>query len=298
MKIAVTGATGFIGRHVLAQLKAHSAHDVAVVSRQEHVDDLTNAGFQWVTMDVADAPEDAFERMGRPDVLIHLAWGGLPNYASHHHFESELPVQYQFLKGLIQSGLKKVLVTGTCFEYGMQSGALAEGALTMPTNPYGFAKDALRKQLEFLQCDQHFKLVWARIFYLYGDGQAANSLLPQLRRAVEQGAVEFNMSAGEQLRDYMPVEDAAKCIASLALNEDVPAIINLCTGKPVSVRSMVEHWLHKFGWEMKLNLGYYPYSVHEPMAFWGDSGTLNKYLKSRNKNEDINILSEPNKGNK
>ena len=295
MKIAVTGATGFIGRHVFALLKAHSAHDIVIVSRQEHVNGLGESGYQRVAMDVGSAPEDAFEQMGRPDVLIHMAWGGLPNYASRHHFERELPAQYQFLKNLVQSGLKKVLVTGTCFEYGMQSGALAEDALTKPINPYGFAKDALRKQLEFLQCDQHFKLVWARMFYLYGDGQAPSSLLPQLRRAVEQGAVEFNMSAGEQLRDYMPVEDAAKCIASLAVSDDAPAIVNVCSGKPVSVRSLVEQWLNKFGWEMKLNLGYYPYSVHEPMAFWGDCGTLIKYLKNRNENEEVINLNE-NKG--
>ena len=285
MKIAVTGATGFIGRHVLAQLKAHSAHDIVIVSRKEQVDGLNKTDFQWVTIDVGDATADAFEQMGRPDVLIHLAWGGLPNYGSLHHFERELPAQYQFLKGLIQSGLKKVLVTGTCFEYGMQSGALIEGAPTTPTNPYGFAKDALRKQLELLQRDQHFQLVWARMFYLYGDGQAAGSLLPQLRRAVEQGAVEFNMSAGDQLRDYMPVEDAAKCIASLAVSDDAPAIINVCSGKPVSVRSMVEQWLHKFGWEMKLNLGYYPYSVHEPMTFWGDCKVLEKHLSSNRQAE-------------
>ncbi len=296
MKIAVTGATGFIGRHVLAQLKAHSAHDLVIVSRQDHVDGLDKIGFQWVKMNVGDTPADAFERMGRPDVLIHMAWGGLPNYASLHHFERELPAQYQFLKGLIRSGLKKVLITGTCFEYGMQNGALAEDAHTMPTNPYGFAKDALRKQLEYLQCEQKFQLVWARMFYLYGEGQAPGSLLPQLQRAVAQGDAQFNMSKGEQLRDYMPVEDAAKCIASLAVNDDAPAIINVCSGKPVSVRSMVEQWLQKFGWEMKLHLGYYPYSVHEPMAFWGDCGNLNKYLETRNKNEEVIILNEPKKG--
>lgn len=295
MKIAITGATGFIGRHVLALFKADSAHDIVIVSRQEHVDGLGKSGFQWVTMDVGNAPADAYERMGRPDVLIHMAWGGLPNYSSRHHFERELPAQYQFLKDLIRAGLKKVLVTGTCFEYGMQNGALAEDTMTMPTNPYGFAKDVLRKQLEFLQCDQHFQLVWARMFYLYGDGQATNSLLPQLRRAVAQGDVEFNMSAGDQLRDYMPVEDAAKCIASLAVRDDAPAIINVCSGKPVSVRSMVEQWLHKFEWELKLNLGYYPYFVHEPMAFWGDCEILNKYLKTRNKKEEVTILNEPKK---
>ena len=281
MKIAVTGATGFIGRHVLAQLKTYSVDDIVVVSRQEHAEGLNKSGLHWVTMDVEDAPADAFDRMGRPDVLIHLAWGGLPNYASCHHFERELPTQFKFLKGLIQSGLKKVLVTGTCFEYGSQSGALSEGSITVPTNAYGFAKDALRKQLEFLQHDQNFKLVWVRLFYLFGDGQAENSLLPQLQRAVENGDAEFNMSAGEQLRDYMPVEDAANCIVRLAIDGEAPPIINVCSGQPVSVRRLVEQWLLKFGWQMKLNLGYYPYPAYEPMAFWGNCQTLDKYLKSQ-----------------
>jgi dTDP-6-deoxy-L-talose 4-dehydrogenase (NAD+) len=297
VKIALTGATGFIGRHVLAQLKAHSAHDLVIVSRQDHVDGLKKLGYKWVKMNIEDAPADAFERIGRPDVLIHMAWGGLPNYASLHHFERELPSQYQFLNSLIRSGLKKVVVTGTCFEYGIQNGSLAEDVLTMPTNPYGFAKDALRKQLEYLQCEQKFQLVWVRMFYLYGDGQAANSLLPQLRRAVGKRDAYFNMSEGEQLRDYMPVENAAKCIASLAVSDNAPAIINVCSGKPVSVRSMVEQWLHKFGWEIKLNLGYYPYSAHEPMAFWGDCRTLNKYLKTHNTDKEVIILNERNKGN-
>jgi nucleoside-diphosphate-sugar epimerase len=280
VRIAITGATGFIGRHVLVQLHAQRAHDLVLVSRQERVDSLNRSDLQWVKMEVGDPPADAFERMGRPDVLIHLAWDGLPNYASRHHFERELPAQYYFLKSLIQSGLKKLLITGTCFEYGMQSGALAEDTLTMPANPYGFAKDVLRKQLEFLQRDQYFQLIWARLFYLYGDGQSANSLLSQLRKAAASRTGVFNMSAGDQLRDYMPVENAAKCIASLAVSDNAPAIINICSGKPVSVRGMVEQWLRKFEWELKLNLGYYPYSPNEPMAFWGDCRVLNQYLGS------------------
>jgi dTDP-6-deoxy-L-talose 4-dehydrogenase (NAD+) len=121
-----------------------------------------------VQIDVMDPPSNAFELMGNPDVLIHLAWGGLPNYRSLHHFEVELPAQYNFLKGMIQSGLKNLVVTGTCFEYGMRSGSLHEDMEAKPTNPYGFAKDSLRRQLEYIKDDQPFALTWARLFYLLG----------------------------------------------------------------------------------------------------------------------------------
>ena len=69
----------------------------------------------------------------------------------------------------------------------MQSGQLNERMATCPNNPYGFAKDALRTQLGYLMTVNPFSLIWGRLFYLHGDGQAENSLLPQLRRAVEHG---------------------------------------------------------------------------------------------------------------
>ena len=75
----------------------------------------------------------------------------------------------------------------------------------------------LRRQLGHLKEIKPFALTWARLFYLYGEGQAENSLLPQLKKAVEQGDKVFNMSGGEQLRDYLPVAEVARRLVSLAL---------------------------------------------------------------------------------
>jgi dTDP-6-deoxy-L-talose 4-dehydrogenase (NAD+) len=227
------------------------------------------------------APAKAFDLMGQPGVLIHLAWGGLPNYKSLHHFEEELPAHYRFLKALVESGLKNLLVAGTCFEYGMQPGPLSEDAETRPNNPYGFAKDVLRRQLEYLRQVKPFNLTWTRLFYLYGEGQAEGSLLPQLVRAVERGDREFNMSGGEQLRDYLPVVEAARHLVSLALTARDNGIVNVCSGKPVSVRELVEGWIRENGWSIDLALGQYPYPDYEPMAFWGNRDKLNRCLETR-----------------
>src|SRR4029078_12337969 len=104
----------------------------------------------FVSLDAASPPADVFEKLGCPDVLIHLAWGGLPNYRSRHHFESELPHQYSLLRRLVDGGLRKLVVVGTCFEYGMRYGPLSEGMDPAPANPYGLAKDTLRSQLQYL----------------------------------------------------------------------------------------------------------------------------------------------------
>jgi dTDP-6-deoxy-L-talose 4-dehydrogenase (NAD+) len=280
VKIAVTGATGFVGRHVVAELEQHAISPTLICLPSIELPPAF-ASHTVVLIDLKEAPAKAFDLMGQPDVLIHLAWSGLPNYKSLHHFEEELPAHYRFLKALVESGLKNLLVTGTCFEYGMQSGPLREDCDTRPNNPYGFAKDTLRRQLEYLQQVRSFNLTWARLFYLYGEGQAENSLLPQLKRAVERGDRVFNMSGGEQLRDYLPIADAAKDLVSLATTRRDNGVVNVCSGKPISVRKLVEGWIKENGWPIDLNLDQYSYPEYEPMAFWGDQNKLNRCLETR-----------------
>ncbi len=272
MKIAVTGASGFVGRHILRNLQNRDA-EIVVVTR-----DATKLGEQdgvrIVEMDISTANGDCFRALGKPDVLIHLAWDGLPNYRSLHHFESELPSQYRFLSAMVAGGLCNLAVTGTCFEYGMQSGPLHEETLSLPINPYGFAKDALRRELEFLKLSRSFNLTWARLFYMYGEGQPKSSLYSQLREAVRRGDRVFNMSGGEQLRDFLPVDEVAKRIVELAVQRKDFGVVNVCSGIPVSVRTLVERWIEENGWNIELNFGFYPYPDYEPMAFWGTSRLL------------------------
>lgn len=280
MKIAVTGATGFIGRHVIREIERRSISPI-LICRPGKEPPPALSKHTVALIDVKNAPAKSFELLGKPDVLIHLAWGGLPNYKSPHHFEEELPAQYRFMKALVESGLKNLLVTGTCFEYGMQSGPLREDLDARPNNPYGFAKDMLRRQLEYLKQIKPFNLTWTRLFYLYGEGQAENSLLPQLKKAVERGDPAFKMSGGEQLRDYLPIAEAARYLVSLAMSARDNGIVNICSGKPTTVRNLVEGWIQEHGWSIELELGHYPYPEWEPMAFWGDRDKLNRCLEPR-----------------
>jgi nucleoside-diphosphate-sugar epimerase len=272
MKIAITGASGFIGKHVMNCFARKDIELVAVTRQKDLSKNYHN--IKIIEHDIADLSKNTFKKLGKPDLLVHLAWDGLPNYNSLHHFETELPKQYNFLKLMVESGLKSLFVTGTCFEYGMQSGVLAPDAITNPTNSYGLAKDTLRKKLKLLQQVKPFNFKWARLFYMYGEGQASNSLYSQLRQAIIKGDETFNMSGGEQVRDYLPVEKIALKIVELSMNFNNRDCENICSGKPTTVKDLVEGWLEENGWSIKINLGYYPYPEYEPMAFWGTEESL------------------------
>jgi nucleoside-diphosphate-sugar epimerase len=277
MKVLVTGATGFIGQHVIPQLLEHG-HTVVAVARDER----KARRFDWfkrvrfIACDIHHPSANPFEQFGQPAAVIHLAWPGLPNYKALFHFEENLPADYRFLKSLVESGVGHLLVTGTCFEYGMQSGVLSEDMPTAPANPYALAKDTLRKFLQSLQQQHSFTLQWARLFYMYGQGQNQNSLLAQLDRAVDSGDPVFSMSGGEQLRDYLPVEVVASHLVSLLEHPQYNGVVNICSGEPISVRRLVEQHLVKRGGDIRLNLGHHPYPDYEPMAFWGSSQLFNQ----------------------
>ncbi|EJM73288.1 MULTISPECIES: NAD-dependent epimerase/dehydratase family protein [unclassified Pseudomonas] len=279
MKVLVTGATGFVGRHLVAALLARGCAVRAVARNAE-----TAASLPWINAvefikaDIHGADLDIGALTDGIDALAHLAWPGLPNYQALFHFEHNLMADFRFIKGAVEAGVPQVLVTGTCFEYGMQSGPLDEQTAPQPGNPYGLAKNTLRLFLENLQRVQPFTLQWARLFYLHGAGQNPNSLLAALDRAIDAGDERFNMSGGEQLRDYLAIETAAGYLAAIMQQRDFDGVINCASGQPISVRALVEQRVRERGASIDLNLGHYPYATHEPMAFWGVADRMQQLL--------------------
>jgi dTDP-6-deoxy-L-talose 4-dehydrogenase (NAD+) len=286
MRIAVTGATGFIGRHVVTEALRRGHDLIAVVRTPDRPMVMAwRHDVEVRAIDIRAASEDPFDKIGRPDLCIHLAWGTLADFNNLDHFESELPAQYAFLSRLVRGGLPRLLVAGTCLEYGLQSGCLDEKLSTSPVTPYGLAKDTLRRQLEFLHSRQDFSLAWARQFYVHGEGEGRRTLFTQLKAAVDRGDATFPMSGGEQLRDYLAVETMAERLVQLATMAVNPGIVNVCSGEPVSVRRLVDGWLATNGWNIALDLGRYEYPAHEPLAFWGNRRKLDRCIGLQDQDE-------------
>jgi len=277
--VLVTGATGFIGNYVIQELLNQEQRVIATSRNAEKAKSCDwFSQVQYIPCDLNVVQDSFFDFFHQPELLIHLAWEGLPNYQELFHLEKNLFSNYRFLKNILTNGLRKLVVAGTCFEYGMQDGPLSENMETKPNNPYGLAKDTLRKFLEQLQKTTDFEFKWVRLFYIYGKGQSPDAILSQLERALENGETSFNMSGGKQLRDYLPVEKVAKYIVKIARQNRVTGIINCGSGTPISIRKLVEDYLKEKKKSIHLNLGYYPYPEYESMAFWGDTSKLRMAL--------------------
>ena len=272
MLVLVTGGTGFIGNYIVEAL-LKEGHEIIVTGtnreKAEKIVWFNKVTFIELDIENKDHQDFFFQRIPVVQKLIHLAWQGLPNYKELHHFEKNLLQQYFFLKKVIESGVKDITITGTCFEYGMQNGCLRADMPSEPENSYALAKDTLRKFLEQLKKTEEFNLKWLRLFYMYGKGQSENSILSQLDRALENGDVVFKMSGGEQLRDYLPVEEVAHIIVTYSLYSEESFIKNVCSGFAISIKDLVENHLKIRNKNIELDLGYYPYSDFEPFAFWG-----------------------------
>jgi nucleoside-diphosphate-sugar epimerase len=268
VKVTVTGATGFVGRHVVAALLAHG-HAVTAVARTS-TQARALPWFEKVDFIECDVFRDPGRVLGAaPEVLVHLVWPGLPNFKDMFHLEQNLPADLRLLTQAVDAGVARLVVAGTCLEYGLQSGPLSATTQTRPITPYGLAKDTLRKALQMLQSSKPFALQWVRLFYMYGTGQYPSALLAQLDRAIAEKQPVFNMSRGDQLRDYLPIEEVAAIFLKVVETPEIQGVINCCSGRPISVREMVENRCAQLGSNIRLNRGHYPYPDYEPLAFWG-----------------------------
>jgi nucleoside-diphosphate-sugar epimerase len=282
-KVFVTGATGFVGNYVVEELLKRSHEVIASSASPEKAE--AAAWFEKVSFipfdfKQFDARINYYEFFQRPDLMIHLAWEGLPNYKSSFHVEENLPRHIAVLDNLIGNGLQDLTVTGTCLEYGKQEGCLREDMVALPSTPYAIAKNELRKSLEAVMNHYPLSLKWVRLFYMFGKGQNPNSLLSQLDKALHDNETVFNMSGGEQVRDYLPVQKVGEYITNIALQQKIGGIINCCSGQPISIREFVKDYLIKNKKSITLNFGHYPYTDYEPMHFWGDNSKLKMILNN------------------
>lgn len=268
MSIHIIGASGFIGK-ALQKKSAENGEHFFYSSKYNNE----------MKVDINDKTSWKNLRIAKGDKLIFLSWQNLPNYRDDFHILENLNKSINFLKEVAKTDISTVVCAGTCFEYGLQSGCLEESLNTDPVNNYAIAKDTLRRVISNTLAEENINLAWLRIFYPYGEHQNPNSLIPLLDKAIKNKEKNFNISQGDQIRDFIKIEEVAEVFLKCA-ESDVNQIINVGSGNPISIRDFLENYIKTKKSDIKLNLGFFPRREDEPLAFWADTKKLYQLYKN------------------
>jgi len=176
------------------------------------------------------------------------------------------------MEKVFDSNISKVIISGSCFEYGKIEGEIDVAVKANPNTKDGIAKNEFKNWLldYWTKSKSNINISWMRVFYVYGENQHERSLYSQLMTSIAENRPEFDMSRGFQIRDFIKIDEVAVNFYEEIKNVQPGfKIMNICSGNPVSVREFVEKLLAENNARIFLNLGKFPIPDYEPIAFWG-----------------------------
>lgn len=270
-RLLVTGATGFIGRHVLPPLIS-AGHEVHAVTTRE--DASTGADVTWHRADLLEGADVV--RDVQPEVLVHLAWYVEPG----RFWTAPLNVRWveaslAVLRAFADAGGRRAVIAGTSAEYDWHSAEEhlhEERTPLRPATLYGASKHALHSVAERYGEQAGFELAWGRIFFVYGPGEPDGRLVPSVGRGLLAGE-PVPTTRGDQIRDFMHVEDVAAAFAAL-VDSEVTGAVNVASGDPVAVRQVVDELARAAGRPDLLRPGALPDRAGDPARLVADAARL------------------------
>lgn len=272
--ILLTGASGFVGRQILKALKARG-HHVTVTQRPGKALPEGYAADRVILTGDLFAESEGFwaEALSGIDCLIHAAWYVEPGkYLDSAKNLDCVNGTLSLAKGAVAAGVTHMVGIGTCMEYRLPSDHLDVSQPLEPATLYAASKLALFQILGHYFAKTGTGFSWCRLFYLYGEGEYPQRLVPYVRAGLARGEV-VKLSAGTQLRDFLDVAEAGRQIADvIATGQQGP--INICSGKAITIRALVEAIADEYGRRDLLAFGTAAIHPSDPAAVVGISNLV------------------------
>lgn len=276
-RVLVTGATGFVGSQVLAILAADT-WDLHGVRRSADGSPAPLSGrITWHICDLRE-PGEAASLLGRvrPTHLLHLAWN-----AEHRAYwtaadnEAWADGTLALARSFAEQRGRRFVAAGTCAEYDwtdLSAPCREEETPCRPQTPYGRGKLRAATGVMEIAREMGLSAAWGRLFFLYGPGEDPNRLIPAVTRALRAGE-RAKVTEGRQVRDFLHVSEAAAAFVAL-LSDSVTGAVNIGSGVPVTIRSVVESLARMLGRPDLVDFGAMPMQPGEPPMIVADIGRL------------------------
>ena len=273
-RVLVTGAAGFVGQHLVGRLRKLEAKVFALdrpgVKFPSAWKDVQSKGIDLSKPALTTRAIKDFS----PEIILHLAamidvaraWDNLRKAMTANIVTT---VNVMEAAGNLPTAPRIVLL-GTSEEYGDQIAPFDEKMPARPVSPYSWSKAAVTHLAGMAHRTFGLPTVVLRPFLVYGPAQPPGLLLPSLIESLIKGK-EFEMTPGEQSRDFVHVADVVEAIVRAGLAERaVGEVINVCSGREVQVREVALLIARQLKTEHLLKLGALPYRKGEAMRFVGD----------------------------
>lgn len=255
----MTGAGGFVGRHVVDELEDSGAEVIALTHR-------------WSDLDEVEKLID--DRA--VDWCAHLGWYADPRDYLVNRDENlrSLNDALALVELLDRAGCRHLVVAGSSAEYAPSAEVLDEEATIAPWSVYGAAKASLRLLLSSSALPPSMTLAWARLFNITGPGEHPHRLLPSVTRSMVQGE-PMDLTTGEQVRDFLDVADVASAIVALG-STSATGTFNICSGTGQTLHSIISAIADRLDARDLARFGARPIGAHDPRFVVGDAGRLHR----------------------
>lgn len=275
MKVLVTGANGYMGTGIVKQLLDDGIEVIATDFKLDKVDNRAVKIEEDIFQD-----DNPFDNLGKPDVLLHLAWRDGFKHNSINHI-NDFPQHYAFIKKFIDRKIKKICCMGSMHEIGFYEGSINENTPTNPQSLYGISKNALRQAIEVDTKENDILFQWIRGFYIVGNAKSGCSIFSKLAQSASEGKEYFPFTSGENQYDFLDYNDFCYQVAKVTEQDEINGIINCCSGKPVTLANRVERFIKENGYNIKLQYGAFPDRPYDSKAVWGDDQKIRKILTEK-----------------